>query len=194
MLWTVPRIWAGETVHILGAGPSLRNIDLSRLVGRRVLVINYVEVFPSADFLVATDANPLLPNLPGRSITICEAATDQWLRLWDTGPDGIETDCASCARGRRTSLQLALNIAVHLGCVRAILLGADMATAADGATHWDGRTDPRYADGTMVRDVYLPALLSTVGPLEAVGLEVFNATPGSRLPFWPIVRPGDVIP
>ncbi|MBP2232558.1 hypothetical protein J2847_005887 [Azospirillum agricola] len=193
MLWTVPRMWGGETVFILGAGPSLRSFDRSLLLGRRVMVINYAEIFPAADFLIATDANPALPSLPGRSVTLSTTTDGRWHRLWDTGPDGIETECPSCARGRRTSLQLALNVAVHLGCARAILLGADMATADDGATHWDGRADPRYADGAMVRDVYLPALASTVEPLAAIGLEVINATPGSMLPFWPVVPIGDVI-
>lgn len=39
--WSVPRVWAGETVFILGGGPSLQGFDAEILRGRgRVIAIN----------------------------------------------------------------------------------------------------------------------------------------------------------
>ena len=54
--WPVPREWEGETVFIVGGGPSVLGVDLEVLRGRRVIVINSsVYAVPWADFLYFGD-------------------------------------------------------------------------------------------------------------------------------------------
>jgi len=54
--WTVPRLWPGETVFIIGGGPSVRGQNIEALRGRRVIAINssYL-VAPWADYLIFAD-------------------------------------------------------------------------------------------------------------------------------------------
>ena len=38
--WTAPRMWDGGECFLLGGGPSLHEVDVNRLRGRRVIAIN----------------------------------------------------------------------------------------------------------------------------------------------------------
>ena len=54
--WSVPREWPGETVFIVGGGPSVLGQDLNALRGRRVIAINSsVHAVPWADILYFAD-------------------------------------------------------------------------------------------------------------------------------------------
>jgi len=54
--WSVPREWPGETVFIVGGGPSVLGLELEALRGRRVIAINSsVYKLPWADILYFGD-------------------------------------------------------------------------------------------------------------------------------------------
>lgn len=55
--WTVPREWSGETAFILGGGPSIGSVDVSRLPGRIIAVNNSWELRRDADVLYFCDAD-----------------------------------------------------------------------------------------------------------------------------------------
>lgn len=87
-------------------------------------------------------------------------------------PDGVRT-------GSNSGYQ-ALNLAVHTGAKRLLLLGYDM-RESDGRTHWFG-DHPRK---TSSAEQFVPAFRTLVEPLRKLGIEVVNCTPGSALDCFP---------
>ena len=90
-------------------------------------------------------------------------------------PDGVRT-------GRNSGYQV-INLAVHTGVRRILLLGYDMG-AVDGKTHWFGE-HPRPSGAGIFASTFLPMFETLVEPLEALGVEVLNCTPGSALTVFP---------
>lgn len=90
-------------------------------------------------------------------------------------PDGLRT-------GRNSGFQ-AINLAVHCGVGRILLLGYDM-RATGGKTHWFGE-HPRPTGAAIYGHTFLPAFASLVAPLQELGAEVVNCTPGSALTDFP---------
>jgi hypothetical protein len=86
---------------------------------------------------------------------------------------------------RHTSARGAINVLCHLGVARIIALGLDGGPDAKGRTHHHAKhtrgLNPQIWDLQMDE-------LSHVAPALAVrGVELLNASPGSRIPFWPIM-------
>ena len=76
--YPVPREWPGETVFIVGGGPSVLGVDLEALRGRRVIAINSsVYAVPWADILYFGDwrwwhepeNKAAVASFPGRVVT-----------------------------------------------------------------------------------------------------------------------------
>jgi hypothetical protein len=214
--WTVPRIWPLATVVILGGGPSLSAEQVAAVQQARaaradvhVIAINEAyKLAPWADVLYFSDEgrffawNRDLPEFKafrGLKVAIDGYRVPQTygndpaikvLRNLGDGPglcelrDGLHT-------GRNSGFQ-AINLAVHLGASRIVLLGFDMKPAADGRTQWH-RNYP-YADPADVyARVMLPHFPTLVDPLRRLGVEVINATPGSALTCFPRGELADVL-
>ncbi len=196
--WSVPRMWDGETVVCLGGGPSLAQHDVDACRGRaRAIAINdaYLKA-PWADVLYFCDRRwfewhrngPHFQAFEGVTVTLdAEVAGHhpeiKWLR--DSGRLGLETDPTGLRTGRNGGYQ-AINLAVHLGAARIVLLGYDMKPAADGRTHWHGG-HPVPVKETVFARVMLPCFPSLVAPLRDLGVEVLNATPVSALSVFPMM-------
>ena len=53
----VPKEFEGETIYIIGGGPSLKNFDFRSLAGSRTIAVNKAMFFyPNADVLYWTDS------------------------------------------------------------------------------------------------------------------------------------------
>lgn len=205
--WTVPRLWPGETVFIFAGGPSLATQGTERLAPqeggpvRRCIAVNSSYVaHPWADYLFAADDRWLdlpaqrkaLPGLwSGRAVTVARRVRwDGLLELKKMKGPGLSADPRAVGVDR-TSLRAAINLAVHLGGARLVLLGADNRRSKDGRTHhhkphsWLMKPEDF---GKQYRE-----LTEIVEPLEALGIEVLNASPGSRLDFWPITTLDEVL-
>lgn len=147
---------------------------------------------PFADLLFFGDArwfdrnrDQVVDNFAGRIATCAKGvANSRILYLRRSPPPGLaaEPDAVTL---QWTSTTAAINLAVHLGVNRIVLLGVDGKVAQDGRTHhhaphpWDlrnGWADRQRAD-----------LASLVAPLAARKVEVLNASPGSAVPYWPSV-------
>jgi hypothetical protein len=80
-----------------------------------------------------------------------------------------------------------INLALHFGGARAVLLGFDQKAAEGDRTHWHAGhripSDPADYAATMI-----PEFESMVAPLAAAGLEVLNATPDSALECFPKIK------
>lgn len=195
----VPREWGGETAFIIAGGPSVAGEDVSRLQGRRVIVVNSsYAVAPFADILFFGDSRwwiehrARLAGFAGRMVTCSNGARgDRLLHLRKVRPPpGITFDPGAVAMSR-TSLQGAMNVAVHLGVARIVLIGADMQPARDGRSHhhqphpWPVRTGC-WAE--QMKD-----LRHAAAPLAERGVEVVNASPRSLITWWPQRRMEEVL-
>jgi len=205
MHWRIEPEWQGQAAFIVGGGTSVRNQNLNLLRGRRVIAVNSsYEAVPWADILYFADKRwmfehmkrPAFRAFPGRKVTCSNWAgcDSNFLRLRRVVPNfdpkfakvgpGIALDpCAVVSN--RTSLQGAMNIAVHLGANPLVLLGADMRRADDGGTH---HHKPHIWNNKPGNESWVPQLEQlalTVAPLQERGIEVINTSPISLLPWWP---------
>lgn len=172
----VPRRWPGSIIVILGSGPSLTAEDVHACGGHRQLAINDTYTLaPAADVLFAPDArwwswHPDALDHPGDKYALQHAKAPGVTRLVPSAADFV-SDPTRLATGGHAGYA-AINLAVHLGATRIVLLGYDMQPALDGTNHFFGehpnRTHVRYAQW-IDRYAKLPDLLP-------VGVTVVNAS------------------
>jgi hypothetical protein len=194
--WSVSREWPGETVFIVGGGPSVLGVDLETLRGQRVIAINSsVYKLPWADILYFGDwrwwnepnNRAAVASFAGRVVTTSRlVAEDKKVLVCRAAkPPGLAREHDSLMQ-KFTSLTAATNLAVHLigpgGTI--VWLGADGRFAPDGRSHhhqphrWPHRAgcyDKQHAD-----------LVTIVPSLRTLKIAAFNASPGTA---W-----GDLLP
>lgn len=178
---SIPKLWPGETIVCLGTGPSLSLSDVEACNGLvPVIAINDAyTVAPWADVLYAADeawwkAQKGAPSFPGMKVTI-EPQIQAWpglQMLQNTGPAGIELTPTGLRSGLNSGYQ-AINLAVHLGAARIVLLGYDL----HGGHFYAAKSNkiPSVFAGWLAKYATL------VQPLRDLGIEILNCTPGSAL-------------
>lgn len=196
----VERRWAGETVAIVATGPSLTMADVEAVRGRvRVVAVNdAVRVAPWADALYSSDARwwrhyagvPefagakwAIGSAPGRADVIRPYEEIGVLR--HTGVDGLERDPGGLRSGDHSGYA-ALNLVVHYGVRRVLLLGYDLGRAAVGPSHFFGSHPAALPETSETLYAWFRRRYRTiVDVLPLVGVTVWNCTPGSRLEVFP---------
>ena len=192
-LWVPIPIFKNCTVAILGGGPSLTQNQVNAVDKYPVIAINDAyKLAPWANILYGCDAKWWKWNEPffrGTKVGLKWDAVkgvfhSGWndverrdvLALASTGVDGLEDAPNGLRTGTNSGYQ-AINLAVHLGAKRILLLGYDMKSSG-GRSHWFGehpdKVEPPYS--TML--MHFPSL---VEPLKKRGVEVINCTPDSAL-------------
>jgi hypothetical protein len=202
----VARLWPGETCVILGGGPSLVQADVDAVRGKaRVLAIKEAgacslpgrpPMAPWADVLYACDPKYWkyeqgAPGFAGLKYALAPQTTPwpgvQVLR--DTGHEGLELQPDGLRTGHNSGYQ-AVNLAVHLGCARLVLLGFDMWPGPDGQHNWFGR-HPNHVVSPYA--IFL-ARFATVAPaLTAAGVTVLNASRRTVMNAFPRVALEDIV-
>lgn len=209
--WSIPVIWPGETVVVLGGGPSLdlRQIHIvarARLAERcRVIAVNDA-VFPAwwADWLHACDFKwwdwhkETALKFPGIRTTCTEMVPPDWAKyLQVTKPDpktgrrtGMPKRPYMVAGGGNGGYQ-AIQCAVKAGGTKVVLLGFDMGFGGDGESHWFGD----HPDGLRsdYEDSMLPNFPGLAKVVAKFGVEVVNCSPQTQLEVFPKARIEDVI-
>ena len=207
MVATAPKLWPQSTVVCIASGPSLTpgDCDLVReahLDGTvKVIVINTsYQLAPWADCLYACDArwwkwhdgakdfrglkyslNPHVdPPAQARYSLPCDYGVTV---LKNTGTTGLEVDPTGLRTGHNSGYQ-AINLAVHLGAKKIVLLGYDLKRAPDGKVHWHG--DHRQATSVPL-SLFLPTFQTLVKPLRALGIAIENCSRESALTCFPRV-------
>ncbi len=202
-LWCILPLWRGETITILADGPSLTQEQVDMVRGRtRVIAINSsYKLAPWADILYACDANTWAankgaPEFKGIKVGLAWNATKGILHngwagitysdiryLSDTGTNGLELAPNSVRTGGNSGYQ-SINMAVHLGVKRILLLGYDM-KSKDEKHHWFNQPPdtkpPPYS-------MWLNAFETIAEPLKKIGVEVINCTPDSALKVFPMMK------
>jgi hypothetical protein len=197
--WTVAPEWQGETVFIVGGGPSVTGQDIELLRGRKVIAVNSSGgVAPFADLLYFADGRwwrenkPSVAEFKGRVITTSDEVKNQpgILLLQRRYPPGLAVNRSELTV-LKTGMTAAINLAVHLGAARVVTLGLDGGPAEDGRTHhhrphnW-GQIE---ANWKLQRE----ELATLVEPLRERGVELVNASPGSKISLWPIMSLADYL-
>lgn len=200
MATQVERLFPGETIAILGCGPSLNADDVNYLRGKvRVIAINAAhKLAPWADVMYAADAKYWAhvkgaPNFTGPKYSI-DANSGKWHSvgvkvLKIAGSQGLSLDPTMLAMGANSGYQ-SVNLAVHLGAKRILLLGYDMQKVF-GREHF---TNDYPAPTSSPYQVFLRHFASIVEPLKKVGVSVINCTPRSALTVFPRMPLREALP
>lgn len=193
MLPVVPCAWPESTIVCLGTGPSLTTEDVAFVASRaRVIAINNaIHLAPWSDVCYAADRkwwdwNQAIARQvwPQHKYGLQPSIRQHYPRvsvLQRTGVSGLEASPTGLRSGGHSGYQ-AINLAVHLGARKIVLLGYDLQPSPDGrhhvgAEHPDG-SHPTYAQR---REVYA----SLLGPLAARGITILNASRATAISSLP---------
>lgn len=187
----VPRLWPGETVVCVASGPSLTREDVESVRGHaRVIVVNTsYQLAPWADALWATDAqwwqwHPEAVACAGLKFSLGLGGTlPQGVgRLRNDGYTGLCLDPSGIRNGRNGGYA-AVNLSVHLGASRIVLLGYDM-QPSEGREHWHPEHPIPLSNQYTSWRRHFETL---VEPLRRAGVTVLNASRRTALECFPVV-------
>jgi len=198
--------WRGEEAFLIGGGTSVQIEAVNALrdrPGAHVIVLNSsYRAFPWAEMLFFADERWVREELqerratfeayPGRVLSILEndrydAYTERTIR--ETTP-GLSLD-PSRVFLHFTATRGAMNVALHMGVRRLVLVGIDNRDGDEVLPNGEPRV--HFHEGyhwhraPHTWKAKLREMETTVAPLAAAGIEVINASPISTLPWWPKV-------
>ncbi len=192
--WRAEPTWIGQTCYIIGGGPSLLTQNLALLKGQNVIVINSsYQAFPEAQFLMFSDMRwwchhlrlKPLQDFKGKIIATSNSASGaQLLKMKRKSSPGLATERDS-VMVKNTTLTGAINLAVHLGVAKIVLLGIDQKES--NGRHWHHVSHPwQPTKNCWARQqMDMPKIAED---LKALNIPCVNASPDSALALWPIVN------
>lgn len=191
----IPRLTDGGTVVCLASGPSLTVADVEAVRGHVVIAINdVVKVAPWAHVLYSSDSlwwdrHKGMPTFQGLKYKVSASQfrleKPRWpgvVTLKNTGEKGVDFT-PDCLRTGHNSGSAAINLAVHLGARRILLLGYDMGPYQGRHHYFDAAPVQHNSPYEMFRK-YMKTM---VQPLADAGIEVLNCTRRTNLEHFPIV-------
>ena len=192
--------WQGQTVVIVGSGPSLTQEDVNRVRGRAKVIVcnNTYTLAPWAHMLYACDYRwwkHYRPEFYGLKVCPHQGAAKEFGVLYIKGEHkpGLSFDPQRIHYGGNSGFQ-ALNLAVLSGAKRVILLGFDMQPDGSGRMHWH----PDHARiGNPQRNSFsrwLRAFHEAAPQLTKAGVEVLNCSRQTALDVFPRVALEDALP
>lgn len=191
---TLPQAPCG-TVAILAPGPSLAPEDVAYVRGKAtVIAVNDAVLWaPWADVLYSSDpgwwqAHKWMQDFAGVRVMVDPIRAHQKyqppcedhgvLVLKNTGKQGVEFS----PDGLRTQINsggAAINLAVHLGATRIVLLGYDM--GPQGKRYHFHDEKPTYS----AYDVFIANIGTMAAPLAKAGIAVVNCSRVTKLACFP---------
>lgn len=202
--WQPEPLFAGQTVFVLGSGPSLTAGQAERVRCRACIAVNATcpALAPWAPVWFFTDTRffeQFRPEIAayvdrgGLGVTLSPAAVAAIPALrrpeterCDGFPRWPRIRQGRCSGGTGVAL------AVGLGGVRIVLLGFDMRVVG-GREHchdaYAGQLGPygKPRDLEIYAKEFAPGFAGWHADARAVGVEIVNATPGSALAEFPMV-------
>lgn len=188
---TVPKLCPGGTVAIFAGGPSLTREDVDYCRGKvdaAICVNNSYKLAPWATALWGADArwwawHKGVPSFTGLKYSLTRGAA-KWPGvqiLHNSGTYGLEPEPTGVRNGRNGGYQ-AINLAVHFGAGRVLLMGFDMQRGPKGEEHWHG-DHPNQSRSPY--GLFLVHFKTIVDPLKERGVEVVNCSPVTALTVFP---------
>lgn len=196
----VPRLWPGADVVCLGSGPSLTRDDVDYCRGRaHVIAVNDTfRLAPFADALMASDAgwwkaHAGAPGFAGLKFCLeAHAARYGVTVLENTGERGLELEPTGLRSGRNSGAA-AINLAVHFGAARILLLGYDMDARDEAHSHFFG-AHKRPLRGASPYALFRDLFRAMPAPLAALGVTVLNCSVETALTVFPRVALREALP
>jgi hypothetical protein len=188
----VEPIWTGETVYIIGGGPSLIGFDWNRLIGKKTIAINKAILsYPKADVLYWTDSRVYgwykkeIDSFKGLKYSIRNHASypADINILRKSNKFGLEEAKDALCHGNNSGYA-AINLAYLLGVKRIVLLGYDMHNDGKRSHYHEGYPVPATGDN-IYRDQFVPGFEILADLLKQKKVEVYNASTTSSLRVWP---------
>jgi len=158
----------------------------------KVIAINNANTLaPWAEVLYACDYkwwhwHKGVPSFTGMKFSVDERsrAFHDVQVLRKSGADGLELDPGALKTGSNSGFQ-AINLAVHFGAKRVVLLGYDMQ-----GDHFFGK----HPDGTVPPfQICLEKFRTLVEPLRRLGVEVINCSRKTKLDCFPRMDLADAL-
>jgi hypothetical protein len=215
---TVPKLWPGSTIYIIGGGPSINDVDLSTIHDERIIGVNNAYGDPMTD---AEKVIGMHPYQPRGWVDVCwwgDLKWFRWHRPYLRQFKGLVMHCnentnmakinwvKQIRRSRAKAVGLekspsvicwnknsgtsAINLAYHLGAKRVVLLGFDMRVVDNRKNYHADHIGERNINPF---DRYLPAFKAVAKDAEKFGLEIINATPNSAIQEFPITTLEDFL-
>lgn len=191
--WTASKLWPGQTVFIVGGGPSISEMNLHPLRGHRCIGVNDAfKLLPFVDVTWFTDCQWYKWNeealsyytglIVGAPRCLCPHPRVLQLRRDDASGISINPEVVKWNKNSGSS---AINLAYHFGAKRVVLIGFDM-RPQNGRHNWHNnhRHTPRE---TIYQDLFLEPYTQIAADAERLGLEILNATQNSALTVFPMV-------
>lgn len=187
---TVPRLAQDGVVVCFASGPSLTQADVDACRGRvdaAIAVNTAYTLAPWATALYAADLewwkwHKGAVAFPGLRYSVSAGAAGWGVKiLRNGGTDGLALDPSTLRTGRNSGYQ-ALNLAVHFGAKRILLLGYDMQTGPKGEAHFHGK-HPRHRISPF--GIFLRKFETIARPLKDQGIEVINCSQRTALKCFP---------
>lgn len=197
----LPRLAEATGVVVcMATGPSMTAEDVDYVRGKAtVVVVNDAHrLAPWAEVLYSSDrywwahhkAVPSFAGLratieysPGRYAAELLKVAPEMHFLRNTGHDGIETHPDGIRTGRQNSGGAAVNVAVHLGATRIVLLGYDCG-ATTGKRHFFG-DHPSPLSNNHNYPTWRLGFDQMAAPLLRLGVSVVNCTPVTSISAFP---------
>ena len=205
LLNKIPALWNNTTVFIIGGGPSLNGLDLSPLHSQRCVGVNnsfrlgsWIDVCWSTDSRwlewnkedLRKFAGLKLSGIPKREAGPFGDLGVLRVRRAAGQKTGISTDPGEIVWNLNSGAS-AINLAVHLGAQRIVLVGFDMKVAEDGNHNWHNDHRHRPPD-----NIYEKRFMSAFAPIAAdlgkLGIECLNANPESAIEEFPKIHLTDL--
>lgn len=188
--YSVPRLCEGGTVVCCGSGPSLLQADVeyAHQKGATVVAVNDAYLFaPFAAALMASDGAWWIhkrPQFDGLRFSLDPQASrvQGVVVLKNTGTHGIELNPGGLKTGRNSGAA-AVNLAVHFGAKRILLLGYDM-DADKRRSHFFGSHKFPLRDGSPF-DLFRESFKHQVEPLQQLGIQIVNCSRRTALKCFP---------
>ena len=195
----IARRWPESTIVCVASGPTLTAEELAHVRGRApVIAVNdAVRLAPWADVLYSSDRGWWryyggIPDFRGHRVgvgwKIGDASPIPRLPsvhvLTHTGAEGLELQPTGLRTGGHSGYA-AINLAVHLGARRIVLVGYTCGPV-EGRSHYFGRHPSGLTESTTENYAnFRRAYQTLAGPLSAAGVAVVNATPRSWITAFP---------
>lgn len=203
------RDWEGQTVVVIGNGPSLLDIDpadIARVPARKVVANGGYKRFPWATALMCSDrhwlaANADLSGFKGAEIIVTQpdsvARRDYrmvFLRraFIERRPNTDPFEDAGLLVEGHNSTSTNISMAVIRGAARIVLLGIDLAPGPNGRRRIYDESTEDLARAKVRYDKQVAHLKIQSTYVKKHGVEVLNASPRSALSCYPFVQWGDI--
>ncbi len=204
---SLPRPYEGQTVFVVGGGPSINHTPLQLIKHRAVVGCNDAfRLGEWVDWLVFADRRWWMWNSDEvaqwknreRVVSLVPQLLDERIEKWpwlkilrrDEGRFGLSVEQDTCCWNRGCG-GAAINVAYLLGAAQIVLLGFDMRMVQE-SHNWHGHHQKQERP-QIYQNSMIPFLKPMSDAMKVTGLQIVNATPRSAMDLFPVMTLEEVL-